>query len=168
MKTQVPLVFSLALMVIGLGLALYSFKQISLGKGSLNWPAVPATVVSSAVKATERVGEKKRVYTTYSADIAFHFTVDGKEFTSNLAMVDQPPKTFATDAQALVQRYPAGSTTMAHYNPQNPSEAVLETGVAKSTYVAFVFGLVLAALGVGLFGYRMLSAPRLVEIGLIY
>src|SRR4051812_24644963 len=137
MKTQVPFVFSLALMVIGLGLALYTFKQISLGKGSLNWPAVPATIDSSEVKATERVGEKKRVYTTYSADIAFHFTVSGKEFTSNMAMIDQPPKTFAADAQALVQKYPAGSTAMAHYNPQNPTEAVLETSVATSTYVAF-------------------------------
>jgi hypothetical protein len=166
MKTQVPFAFSLALMVIGLGSALYSFKQISLAKGSLNWPAVPATVVSSEVKATERVGEKKRVYTTYSANIAFRFTLNGKEFNSNMVMVDQPPKTFATDAQALVQKYPAGSSAMAHYNPQNPTEAVLETGVARSTYVAFVFGLVVAALGIGLFGFRMLSAPRMVEVGL--
>jgi hypothetical protein len=168
MKTQVPVVFSLALMIIGLGVALYSFKQISLARGSYNWPSVPAKIVSSEVKATQREAEKKRVYTTYSADIAFQYTVNGKEFTSNLAMIDQPPKTFSTDAQTLVQKYPPGSTVMAHYNPQNPNQAILEMGVARSTYVAFVVGVVLAALGLGLFGFRMLSTPRVVHIGLIY
>ena len=142
MKTQVPFVFSFAVMVIGLGVALYSFKQINLARGSHNWPGVPAKIISSEVKATQREAEKKRVYTTLSADIAFQYTVNGKEFTSNLTMIDQPPKTFSTDAQTLVQKYPAGSTVLAHYNPQNPSQALLETGVSRSTYVAFVFGLV--------------------------
>jgi hypothetical protein len=168
MKTQVPFIFSFALMVIGLGVALYSYKQMSLGKGSLTWPAVPAKIVSSDVKTTQREAEKKRVYTAYTADITFHYSVNGKEFNSNLAMVDQPPKTFGPDARALVQKYPVGSTAVAHYNPQNPSQAVLEVGVGKSTYLAFGFGILLAVIGMGLFGFRMLSAPQVVRVGIIY
>jgi hypothetical protein len=168
MRTQVPLVFSLAIMVIGLCVALYSYKQISLARGSINWRTVPAEILSSKVKVSQQEAEKKRTYTVYSANISFRYTVNGQEFTSNHAMVDQPAKTFSRDAEALVAKFPPGKTVMAHYDPANPSYAILETGASKSSYIAFLFGILLMTIGMVFFGFRMLSAPRVVHVGVVY
>src|SRR3954465_202629 len=117
MKPQVAMFFAFVIMALGLGLALSTFKKISLSRASLNWPSVPARIISSEVKATERTGEKKRLYTTYRADISFVYTVNGKEYSSRQPSIDQPEKTFATDAKALVAKYPAGKSASARYNP---------------------------------------------------
>lgn len=167
MRTQVPLVFSLAMMVIGLGVALYSYKQINLAKGSANWRSVPAEVVSSKVKATQREGEKKRTYTTYTADISYRYKVNGQEFTSNQVMVEQPAKTFSEDAEELVQQFPPGRTVVAHYDPLNPSQAILLTGAKTSIYIAFSLGLLLAVIGIALFGFRTLAPAWVVQVHVI-
>jgi|1185.fasta_scaffold240934_2 hypothetical protein len=168
MKRQVALFFAFILMALGLALALHSLKKINLARASLNWPSVPARIISSEVKATTRTGEKKRVYTTYRADISFVYTVNGKEFNSHEPSIDQPEKTFATDAKALVAKYPAGKSATARYNPADVFEAVLEPGPAASSYVAFIVGLVLAVLGMAWFGYRLLSAPRIINVQILW
>lgn len=162
-----PLVFSLAIMVIGLGLALYSYNQIILAKGSANWRTVPAEVISSKVKSTQREGEKKRTYTTYSADISYRYKVNGQEFTSSQVMIEQPPKTFSADAEKLVQQFPPGQTVVAHYDPLNPSQAILISGAKTSIYIAFSIGLLLTVIGIALFGFRMLAPARTVQLQII-
>jgi hypothetical protein len=167
MKTPVALFFAFVVMSFGLGLALYSYKSINLARASLRWPSVPARIVSSEVKATERTGEKKHVYTTYRADISFVYTLNGKEYTGHQPSIDQPEKSFATDAKALVARYPAGKSVTARYNPSDIFEAILEPGPATSSYVAFIVGLILAVTGMGWFGIRLLSAPRIINVRIL-
>jgi hypothetical protein len=129
-KNHIALLFAFMVMALGLGTALYSYKKINLARASLSWPQIPARIISSEVKATERTAERKRAYTTYRADIAFSYKINGTEFTSHQAVIDQPEKTFAADAKALVARFPAGKSVMAHYNPANNFEAVLESGIS--------------------------------------
>jgi hypothetical protein len=168
MKPQVAMFLAFVIMAMGLGLALSTFKKINLARASLHWPSVPARIISSQVKATERTGEKKRVYRTYRADISFVYTVNGKEYNGRQPSIDQPEKTFATDAKALVAKYPAGKSVTARYNPADVFEAVLEPGTASASYVAFFFGLLLAMAGMAWFGFRLLSAPRVVNVRLIW
>jgi hypothetical protein len=165
-RASVPLPVAFIIMAIGLAVALYSFTRINKAKASENWPTTPAEVVSSEVRATERSEARQVSNTTYRAEISFRYKVNGKEHISDQLMIDQPEKSYAKDVQTIVENFPVGKTVLAHYNPRHPSDAVLEIGASAGIYIAFLFGAVLAFIGMMLFGFRMFANRREPDYGL--
>lgn len=156
---NVPLIFALVFVILGLVVSLISYRRLSVGRASTNWPSVPGQIISSEVKTIEHVAERKRAYVTYRAEISFGYDVNGRHWVSSQPLIDQPEKTYAAEARALVAKYPAGAGVRVYYDPANPSLSVLERGALPSTYVAFGFGLAVTLLGLALFGFKVF--PRL-------
>jgi len=111
-----------------------------------SWPSTMGTVVFSSIEW--RRGSK-------GGSVAYpvvHYTyqVMGRMLEGRKVMPG--PEVGGTGAHKVVERYPAGAQVMVYYDPNNPSDAVLERGMPgyiKWLWVALVLtDLFLCGMGV--------------------
>ena len=139
-----------------IGVGLFALQRRS---ASRSWPQVPATIEESEVRP-ELFSETRM----YKPLVRYRYAAPGGTFTGrNLAttgrLYAKPER-----AQKIVDRYPVGTTVMARYNPDDPSEALVEPEGLGGGLMFILFGLVcLVPPAVG--GYQAGLSPN--AIGLI-
>jgi len=84
------------------------------------WPSTMGTVVMSTI---EQRSSSEGGYTNYPV-VQYSYQVGGQAYQS--MKLAPGPEVGGTGAGRVVARYPAGAQVMVFYNPQNPSDAVLE------------------------------------------
>lgn len=125
------------------GTLLFSWfiPTLSRSLASAKWKETPCTVISSRVKSHSNSDG-----TTYSVDIFYRYTVDGKEYKSNAYNFLGGSSSGRGSKEKVVASYPQGSQRVCYVNPDNPGDAVLKRGVGWE----ILFGLIpLVFLGVG-------------------
>jgi hypothetical protein len=83
-------------------------------------------------------------------DIRFTYEVGGKTFTSNRYRYDDMTSTDSQWAYAAIRANPVGATRMIHYNPRDPSDAVLSAGLEGSELFLLMFLTPFNAIGAAL------------------
>jgi hypothetical protein len=83
------------------------------------WPSIMGTVMMSRTE-TRSSGDG---YTDYPV-VQYSYQVSGQPYQG--MKLAPGPEVGGSGARKVVGRYPAGAQVMVFYNPQNPSEAVLE------------------------------------------
>jgi hypothetical protein len=91
---------------------------------SKSWPTVTGKVRVSEVSV--RFGKGPRNL----PDVRYAYEVDGLRYESSNIRFAQGRTRFRSQAEELVDRYPAGSDVEVHYNPADPGVAVLDTSDA--------------------------------------
>lgn len=117
---------------------------------SMSWPSTTGHVNSATVDVRVKNGANG-TSTLYCPMIAYEYVVDGHHYMQNRLLMGAPVSSnFRSRAQKWVDRYPEGSTVKVYYNPDNPSEAVLERkpGGAVMTLWSVALVLVLVAIAV--------------------
>lgn len=109
--------------VVGLGVFLYGQYQLTRARGSVTWPLVTGKIITSQVQSHH--GEDG---TTYSADIEYSYTVNEKQFKSDVIVIGGHDYS----AGSAVERYPLGESVRVAYNPVKPHQAVLQPGVEST------------------------------------
>jgi hypothetical protein len=84
------------------------------------WREVPCTILSNRV-ASHR-GSKS---TTYSVDILYRYTFDGREHRSNRYGFFTASSGGQSAKAAIVRQFPPGRQTVCYVNPADPTDAVL-------------------------------------------
>jgi len=84
------------------------------------WPSTMGTVMMSTL---EQRSSSEGGYTNYPV-VQYSYQVGGQPYQSY--KLAPGPEVGGTGAGKVVARYPAGAQVMVFYNPQNPSDAVLE------------------------------------------
>lgn len=85
------------------------------------WPSTMGSVIMSRI---EQRSSSEGGYTNYPA-VQYSYQVGGQAYQSY--KLAPGPEVGGTGAGKVVARYPVGAQVMVFYNPQNPSDAVLET-----------------------------------------
>ena len=85
------------------------------------WPSTMGTVLASHL---ERRSSSEGGYTNYPV-VQYSYRVSEQSYQGG--KIAPGPEIGGTGAGKVVARYPAGAQVMVFYNPQNPSDAVLET-----------------------------------------
>ena len=109
--------------VVGLGVFLYGQYQLTRARGSVTWPLVTGKIITSQIQS-----HHDEDGTTYSADIEYNYTVNGKQFKSDVIVIGGHDYS----AGSAVERYPVGKSVLLAYNPVKPHQAVLEPGVEST------------------------------------
>jgi hypothetical protein len=140
------------LLLIGAAI-LYFARRRSAAKqaASLTWPTCTGAITESYV---QKFRDKDR-NENYMPRVKFAYQVDGRDHKSErVAWGGTPYSRLPTEANARVARYPAGAAVPVSYNPQKPSEAVLEPaatgGLSTMTWLwvgMAVIGVVFFATG---------------------
>lgn len=102
-------------------------ERMRIGTESEDWPTTPATYQSAYVEYVDP-GSSRRDHTPYRPMIGYSYDVDGMGYYSSMIASTHPGFESREKARAWIDVYPKAGL-VAHYNPENPSEAVLEPGV---------------------------------------
>jgi len=116
----------------GLLLSLFLIANRRKAMAAARWPTAMGKILSSVAEAHRTLVPSGRgqTVTVWAPVVEYSYSVDGRDYHgSRLAFGADVtgPQAFA---EATVVRYPAGQQVTVHFDPANPSFAVLETRVA--------------------------------------
>ena len=129
----------LVLNVIFLGIIFFMRKRMVAVS---QWPSTMGAVNASYL---ERRSSSEGGYTNYPV-VQYSYQVSGQAYQG--AKIAPGPEVGGTGAGKVVARYPAGAQVMVFYNPQNPSDAVLET----KAHAQWILWLILIVFDIALCG----------------
>lgn len=131
-------------LAVGLGVFYAMFlrpmMKIEQAKG---WPEAPCTVISSRVQSHE--GDDS---TTYSVDIFYKYTFNGREYKSNRYSFFTGSSSGYESKKAIVNTHPPGKKTVCYVNPDDLTDAVLERSYTSDIWFGLI-PLVFVAVGAG-------------------
>ena len=127
------------------------------GYSSKNWPTTDGNVVSTEIQTVRRRDSDRAFDTDYRLLVRYRYVVQGNEYQSHQLRFGSMVHDEQAAAKEQQKRYPRGKAVEVHYDPDNPSVAVLLPGVGAGGWVAMILGLVNALIGLGL----LVWLPRL-------
>ncbi len=127
---------------IFLGMILVTRRKVAQAS---TWPSTLGTVTLSMIQ----MRHSNDGSTPYPV-VQYSYQVTGQPYQGSKVMPG--PEVGGTGARKVVERYPAGAQVMVYYNPQNPSEALLERGTPGFIKWFWVILVILDAFLCGLGG----------------
>ena len=113
--------------------------MINKGMQSENWDKGTATINSSEIEKTERKSKDAQGFTqtstSYSLRVKYSYTVEGTTYDGNTIGFGRMSHNERSDAQEELKSYPKGKTIDVYYDPENPSDSVLNKGVFWPMYI---------------------------------
>lgn len=120
-------IFVLVLLVLGIYLVVFSLRSKKKAEESQNWPNVPGTVTQTEVKRSVNRDDDGNESYAYYPKIEYTYQVGGQTLTGKrLAFGGQVAQKNPASVQKDLERYPVGGQVNVYYDPNKPSEAVLE------------------------------------------
>jgi hypothetical protein len=139
-----------AFFLLGVGLAVFGFVQRKKAKTTETWPTASGSIVSSRLDQSTRTERKDNgTYTTtsYTTIVEYTYEVSGKTYQGNKVFPGASMSYDHGTAQGIVNRYQPGAAVTVHYDPADPTQAVLETK-SKGGNLFLILGAVFAVLGI--------------------
>jgi hypothetical protein len=120
---------------IFLGVIFLTYRKVTAAR---NWPTTQGMVTMSALE--RRRSSNNRGSVNYPV-VYYTYEGGGQRYEGN--RIAPGMEVGGTGASKVIERYPAGSQVTVHYNPQNPSDAILEINTPASVMILwFVFAIV--------------------------
>ncbi|MFO0819399.1 MAG: DUF3592 domain-containing protein [Pirellulales bacterium] len=134
---------------IGAAFGYYAYLGIREARESLQWPTTPGRITQSGVDVSisrehENDSRRRRETRSYSAHVAYEYTVEGKTYTGERIAVVTDQFGSHDWAKATTEKFPVGREVTVSYHPEHPEQCVLEPGrwggAGIMLIVAGVFG----------------------------
>ena len=118
-----PVTMGILFAVIGAAVFIFfALPPLQYSATAKSWPSVPGTITRSEVKVWKRDGN-----THYESDIAYSYTVEGKNYSSTKITVgDGSLDNNVSKAKRLQAEYPVDKEVDVYYDPGLPESAVLD------------------------------------------
>jgi hypothetical protein len=143
----------LSLLVGGLGIFLMIMSLLSLqqGKEARRWKVAAGRVIRSSLEEKQvdtRYGDgMRRTEVGYQLQVEYKYRVGDETLTGQRISLVEKQYTQKSGQKAL-EKYPIGATVQVHFDPENPQEAVIETGTVVSSLIFMLGGIALVVVGV--------------------
>jgi hypothetical protein len=108
-------------------------KSIILGRQSLSWRKIHATVITSNVD---------RESGAWYPNLIYKYVVGGKEFVGDLYTFAGASTNSKSKSLKIVDDHPVGSDITVYVHPEEPSKSVVVPGVLWQAYANVVFFVV--------------------------
>ncbi|HPS42707.1 MAG TPA: DUF3592 domain-containing protein [Anaerolineaceae bacterium] len=130
--------------LVGLVMLLNSLSNSRKAKAAESWPIAPGTIVRSGVK--EYTTRSNGITThSYEPVVFYQYNLMGKLYEGKQLAIGST-RVKESEAQAITDKYLAGTPVNVHYNPNKPEESVLEV-VSRSSKAFLILGLIFIGLG---------------------
>lgn len=147
-RNRVLMAVGLAVLLVGATvLSIFFVSPLLHWKNAQSWPSADAQIVSSEIEISQA-----KQSTSYEAKFDYAFDVDGQNWNGSeygffvFSGSEEASKT-------LVNRFPVGATTTIFYNPQQPSDAVMDRSLGPAVWFSIgpiamtIIGIVVLWLG---------------------
>ena len=130
----IAFIFSAVFFAMGtLLLYLFLIRPVTLSYAAADWPAVSCTVLTSEVgRHSDSDG------TTYSVDITYRYTVDGREYTGDRYNFMGGSSSGRSGKAKVVKAHPPGSEHLVYVDPDDPTRAVLTRELGWEIWVGVI------------------------------
>lgn len=142
---------SIALLLAGVGMAVWSASRLTWESRASGWPTQWGRIVSSVARPA--AGSTS----AYDVEIVVEFTVDGQTYRSRSYALPERQYPEA-EGRELVERHWPGKEVAVRYKPSDPSVAALKIAFPKAAVVTGVVAGFLLVIGIGLVGNAFLMA----------
>ena len=137
----IPLLF----VAIGLVLFYIYFRNLARVRASEGWPASQGTILESWVRESTTTDDDGSTSSHYYPEVRYAYQVMGVEYQGDKLTFGPKSGGAQSKAARIVSNYPKGVTVTVYYDPQKPSNAVLERNVSKSL---LIYGLIFIVIGI--------------------
>ncbi|MDZ4159231.1 MAG: DUF3592 domain-containing protein [Anaerolineaceae bacterium] len=143
----IPLLLGGIFGLMGVIFAIVGWRARKKAKISQTWPTTQGTVLSATMVESKSYDHERSIpRTIFKPVVEYSYQVSGVEFNGNRIAFGATSYNY-TKAKEILSRYPAGGAVTVHYNPEDASDAALETKSFGGT-AFLVVGLVFLAIGV--------------------
>jgi len=112
---------SLLLVCLSVFLSYVGFSRYDRYMESPNWPTADGVVTRHSIKGSSSSSSSLR-----GAEITYRYRIDGQAFNSRqIGFKDKWFDSVVLAKEYCEKQYPIGSSVLAYYNPERPSEAYL-------------------------------------------
>ena len=142
MKKMLPIF----LLVIGAAGAVGGVIMLSTSLKIRSWPVVQGRIVEKGVGPSTTTGAS-RPGRYFEPRVTYDYTVDGKAFQGH--RIGMTTEAYDEDkARRVVAALP--DTVEVHYDPSNPSDAVLQPSAIGMSLLVLIFGAIAVLVGGGM------------------
>jgi Protein of unknown function (DUF3592) len=150
----VTMIIGIIIVLVGFYFVAYQIPAVTSGLQSQSWKVTTATVLSSRWLTHHPTGDEyNQTYEgkgyMHTPEIAYSYSVKGRKFSANRYQFGDTGRRSVNEIRGVVARYPVGRTVRVTYNPNDPSQSVLEPGVNGMSWFMLTVGVGMIALGVG-------------------
>lgn len=136
--------------VLAIGVAILTLGVSTLLRSAdtANWPTTNGVVINSTYE--KQVAGSNNHYPDgyiYWPRVTYEYEVSGRTYSSSRISTADWSMSYGAVQQVLSQ-YTIGTKIKAHYDPNDPNEAVLQTSVGTNTYIPTILGLGFTIIGV--------------------
>lgn len=141
---QAGVLFGLAFVAIGVVIFFLGLRYLRLAKASAGWPATQGSITTARVRVDDR-GESSE---SYHPEITYSYSVMGTSYEGSRRIIGATRGySNRRGAEAFLQAYPVGQQVTVYYDPQKPSEAVLEAGTTRGAIGTLIISAVFTLIG---------------------
>lgn len=143
-------------LLLGVLFTLFGVYFIALGNESGSWPETQGTIVSVTIRTDSYMAgnaaltpEQRERRRRYFPSITYRWEVDGQSYTGSRYQLGTTHEKYKErdEAVAAAAKYRNGAPIAVYYDPEDPSQAVLDKSASGAVWVPLPFGLLLAAMG---------------------
>ena len=138
-----------ALVFLGLGYFLLSkaIRARRLAAAVEQWPTANGTVIAADI--VKRVSKSEDEFDSFIPEVRYAYKANGSRREGRVIRIGLDEMGYIQEKQACdhIARYPVGAKILVRYDPQDPEQAVLETGQVGAGRKMFA-GSLLAGIGV--------------------
>ncbi len=153
-----PGILAVVCLAGGVGMtAFFGLPMYRRAQASLTWPTTTGTIQTSELQKSFQKGK-----TRYSPSVSYAYEVDGTPRTFNYIWASGGDSSGdQSRQQAVVDKYPVGSTVKVFYDPENPDFAILEPGITATNSIVLGGGGAILLAGVIMAGVAIVRIVRL-------
>jgi len=132
---------SVGMIVLGLVFLLIGFKDYQEGMRSASWPKVEAVITYSSAEDSHD--------STSVARIEYSYEVNGMKYKGDRIYSESFDAGLSrNEAEELANKFPVGRRGPVSYDPRNPKNSLLLTGVGSNAWLPFYGGIIFIVFGV--------------------
>ena len=124
-----------AILFVGANMLVNCAAAYRTGYSAASWPTTTCTITDSSIR--DGYGKYRN---SFRAHVSYKYQIDGEPYSNDVIYAGYPP-TSRRNAVTLSREFPIGETATIWYNPSDPNDAVLKTGVGWSIHVLMAVSL---------------------------
>lgn len=135
----IALLVSIPFLIVGLVFLFIVVRAGGKVRASKNWPSTSGRVLASDIEMRRSRTGQGGTSTAYYPVVLYEYMVNGRRLQSNRVRFGSDVGFgWTSPAQKVVDQYPPGAMVEVFYNPNDPTEAVLQR-TARTANLMFVF-----------------------------
>ena len=146
-------------LISGIIISVYGIRRILQAKQCKNWTVVKGVIMDSSITEISDLSNNKTTETSLP-DIKYEYSFKGKTYfnhiiayhgNSTFGLSDSYYAGTEDDILKITSKYPVNAKVDVYLNPEDPHQAILDTGLKLPVFMPFLLGVLLLCVATHLY-----------------